>query len=307
MSDFSDFYTDKENTKRGASWTSWTRRKKSDLRNVYTRRNLLLNPDLLLDFNPVFKREVIRSMRSISAKQRFYICALIALPIFCAYLYSILYSILLFAGSASAIQEIVDIQAVLDMLLLYMLMLVLFFVPGIAATSIVGERERQTLTPLQISLLSPFNIVFGKVLASLFFPMLLALATLPLWLTATLANESITVIYLLTIVIIAFFIASVALLGSAVMDTTLAIIVSYIFAPLAIIVHYIITSLFTSLLRIEILPFWMTDAVATTLVSTLCLWLTSLTLTTPHSGMTTELKAKDVLQLLVAPRLRRYG
>ena len=305
MSDFSDFYTDKENTKRGASWT---RRKKSDLRNVYTRRNLLLNPDILLDFNPVFKREVIRGMRSISKKQRFYICALIALPIFCAYLYSIL----LFAGSASAIQEIVDIQAVLNMLRLYMLMLVLFFVPGVAATSIVSERERQTLAPLQISLLSPFSIVFGKVLASLFFPMLLALTTLPLWLAATVVNESITIYIfdrLLAIVITAFFIASVALLCSAVMDTTLAIIVSYIFAPLAFIVHYTIASLFTSLLlRIAILPFWMTDAVATTLVSTLCLWLTSLTLTTPHSGMTTELKAKDVLlHVLVASRLRRYG
>lgn len=38
----------------------------------------------------------------------------------------------------------------------------LFVLPGLAAGAIAGERERQTLLPLQSSLLTPGQIVFGK-------------------------------------------------------------------------------------------------------------------------------------------------
>lgn len=58
--------------------------------------------------------------------------------------------------------------------------LVCFIVPGVAAGSVAGERERLTLVPLQVTLLTPGQVLRGKLLASLAFTTLLLVATLPL-------------------------------------------------------------------------------------------------------------------------------
>lgn len=65
-------------------------------------------------------------------------------------------------------------------LLFFMLMLLCFLVPGLSAAAVAGERERQTLVPIQVTLLKPFSIVLGKLMASLAFVLLLLAATLPL-------------------------------------------------------------------------------------------------------------------------------
>ena len=65
-------------------------------------------------------------------------------------------------------------------LLFFMLMLLCFLVPGLSSGAVAGERERQTLVPLQVTLLKPRSIVLGKLLASLAFVLLLLVATLPL-------------------------------------------------------------------------------------------------------------------------------
>ena len=61
-----------------------------------------------------------------------------------------------------------------------MLVLVLFFVPGLTAGAVAGERERQTLLPLQITLLRPRHILWGKVMASLAYLTLLVVASTPI-------------------------------------------------------------------------------------------------------------------------------
>jgi ABC-2 type transport system permease protein len=66
-----------------------------------------------------------------------------------------------------------------DFVLTVMTSLVLFFVPGLTAGAIAGERERQTLLPLQVTLLRPRSIVIGKVLAGSSFVLLLIVASLP--------------------------------------------------------------------------------------------------------------------------------
>jgi ABC-type transport system involved in multi-copper enzyme maturation permease subunit len=71
-------------------------------------------------------------------------------------------------------------RSVFHWLLFFMLGLICFIVPGLTAASIAGERERQTLVPLQVTLLSARSIVVGKLLASLAFVVLLIVATLPL-------------------------------------------------------------------------------------------------------------------------------
>jgi ABC-2 type transport system permease protein len=71
-------------------------------------------------------------------------------------------------------------RSIFQWLLFFMLMLVCFIVPGLTAAAISGERERQTLVSLQLTLLRPRSIVVGKVLASLAFVTLLIVASLPL-------------------------------------------------------------------------------------------------------------------------------
>jgi len=71
-------------------------------------------------------------------------------------------------------------RAIFQWLLFFMLLLVCFIVPGLTAGAISGERERQTMIALQLTLLRPRSIVVGKLSASLAFVALLIIASLPL-------------------------------------------------------------------------------------------------------------------------------
>lgn len=71
-------------------------------------------------------------------------------------------------------------RTVFHTLVFFVLVLVCFIVPSATAGAIAGERERQTLVPLQVTLLRSRSILVGKLLASLAFVVLLIVATLPL-------------------------------------------------------------------------------------------------------------------------------
>ena len=71
-------------------------------------------------------------------------------------------------------------RSIFEWLVFFMLLLVLFLVPGLTSGALAGERERQTLVPLQVTLLRPWQIVVGKLGASFAFLALLVLATAPL-------------------------------------------------------------------------------------------------------------------------------
>jgi ABC-type transport system involved in multi-copper enzyme maturation permease subunit len=71
-------------------------------------------------------------------------------------------------------------RSIFEVLVLFMLLLVLFLVPAITSGAIAGERERQTLVPLQVTLMGPLGIIVGKLGASLAFVALLVVAALPL-------------------------------------------------------------------------------------------------------------------------------
>jgi ABC-2 type transport system permease protein len=68
----------------------------------------------------------------------------------------------------------------LESLLFFVLLLVLFVAPGYAAAQLSGERERRTLSLLQVTLLAPHQIVLGKLGAAVAWLTLLVVATLPL-------------------------------------------------------------------------------------------------------------------------------
>src|SRR5690606_38377546 len=71
-------------------------------------------------------------------------------------------------------------RGIFEWLVFFMVLMVLFLVPGVTSGAIAGERERQTLVPLQVTLLRPTSILLGKIGASSAFLLLLLVATTPL-------------------------------------------------------------------------------------------------------------------------------
>lgn len=63
---------------------------------------------------------------------------------------------------------------------LVLLTAVAFMVPGLTALSVVGERQSQTLRLLQITQVTPFGIVVGKLFSSIGYFLVLILAVIPL-------------------------------------------------------------------------------------------------------------------------------
>ncbi len=59
--------------------------------------------------------------------------------------------------------------------------LVMLMAPAVAAGSISGERERQTLDLLLVTKMSSFSIVMGKLMASLMYILLLIVGSLPIF------------------------------------------------------------------------------------------------------------------------------
>ncbi len=59
-------------------------------------------------------------------------------------------------------------------------LLVLFIIPGISSGTISGEREKQTLDILLSTRMTPFQIIKGKLLASLSLMLLLGISSLPI-------------------------------------------------------------------------------------------------------------------------------
>ncbi|MCY0888418.1 MAG: ABC transporter permease [Alicyclobacillaceae bacterium] len=72
-------------------------------------------------------------------------------------------------------------EQVFFVLSLLQMLVVAFLTPAFSAGSMSGERERRTLAVLLTTPLSPFSILFGKVLASSALQCLLLMASLPLY------------------------------------------------------------------------------------------------------------------------------
>lgn len=111
---------------------------------------------------------------------------------------------------------------------------VILIVPGVAALSIVGERERLTLPLLQVSQLKPRQIVLGKLVSSLAYLMLLLVAVAPIMLVPILFGgiDVLDVLKSLAAIgVTAFLIGSVSVWASArARSTRGAVAASYGFA-----------------------------------------------------------------------------
>lgn len=113
----------------------------------------------------------------------------------------------------------------------FQLGLVCLFSPALAAGAISGERERQTFDVLLVSRVSAFGIVWGKLLASIAYILLLILTALPLFSAVFLFGgidfQQFVLSQLITITT-AICLGSVALLCSAALQRSLtATVCSY--------------------------------------------------------------------------------
>ena len=101
---------------------------------------------------------------------------------------------------------------------------VCFITPTLTSGSIAGEKERQSYDLLVASLLSPWQIVWGKLAASLSFALLLILALVPMMSLAFLfGGVSLTevIIALIGLVTTAIFYSTIGVFWSAALRTTL--------------------------------------------------------------------------------------
>lgn len=111
------------------------------------------------------------------------------------------------------------------------LAIMLFIIPGISANAIAGERDRQTLIPLQVTMVGPFGIFIGKVLSSSGFVLLLVMAAAPVMTVPYLVGGiSLTQVFLslLTLVVLGILLAAMGVACSAIFRRTLtATLASY--------------------------------------------------------------------------------
>ncbi len=129
--------------------------------------------------NPVLRRELIERTRGGRTAVVLTVYLLLLSGIF-----YLVYRVTREAGTDqfdSAVSQVAGAgRGIFEWLVFFMLLLVLFLVPGVTSGAIAGERERQTLVPLQITLLRPRSILLGKIAASTVFLLLLLVATTPL-------------------------------------------------------------------------------------------------------------------------------
>jgi ABC-2 type transport system permease protein len=72
-------------------------------------------------------------------------------------------------------------QTLFMILVIFQMILLTFITPALTAGAISGERERQTIDLLFVTRLPPFSILWGKLLASMSFVVLLLLLSVPIF------------------------------------------------------------------------------------------------------------------------------
>lgn len=137
-----------------------------------------VSPGVSLRNNPVLRRELIERVRGVKV--------VVFVTLWLGLLTAIL--VLAYQGTVAINEGLnVDVGSIgrvgrqlYEWVLFGMLILVLFLVPGLTAGAITGERERQTLVPLQMTMMRPRDIIIGKLSAALAFLVLLIITAAPL-------------------------------------------------------------------------------------------------------------------------------
>lgn len=111
------------------------------------------------------------------------------------------------------------------------MLVIVFVVPGLSAGAISGERDRQTLIPLQVTLVKPRGIFLGKVGAATAFVSLVVIASVPLlavcYLVGGVSLRSV-LMSVVAMIVTGFLLAVMGVALSAIFKrTTVAVLASY--------------------------------------------------------------------------------
>lgn len=125
--------------------------------------------------NPIIGRELTQRMRG----ARSYVAISVFVGILAIATYLIFETVVANGSQWDITARTGAGRAVFEWTVLIMTALVGFFLPGFTAGAIAGERERQTLATLQVTLLRTRSILVGKVLSAVAFLLLLVVAAMP--------------------------------------------------------------------------------------------------------------------------------
>ena len=126
--------------------------------------------------NPLITKDGVSRMRSWRAP--------LAITLYLGLLGAIGYALFTIEVLSAAYTRVVSAEvgtSVFSVMAIFQLALVALFAPALAAGAISGERERQTFDVLLVSKVSAFAIVWGKLVASLAYLLLMILTALPLF------------------------------------------------------------------------------------------------------------------------------
>jgi ABC-type transport system involved in multi-copper enzyme maturation permease subunit len=173
----------------------------------------------MFEFNPILVKELRSRMRGARA--------FVLLTIYLLVLSSV--TLLLYSGLASNLGSDLNAgrqigKALFLVVAAVALVEVCVITPALTSGSIAGEKERQTFDLLVASLLSPWQIVWGKLASALAFALLLILAVVPVMSLAFLfggVSAAEVLIALAGLVATAVFYASVGLFWSSVTRSSL--------------------------------------------------------------------------------------
>lgn len=183
--------------------------------------------------NPVVVRELKERMRSPRAVWLLVgYLVLMSLVIYIAYQASLVFlQFRIFTQGGGFTQSALG-RSMFEWAVLVLVGLVTFIAPGIAAGSIVSEKERRTLPLIQITLLGPRSIVVGKLINSMSFVALLILASAPIFAVPMMiggVSMSHVLKGILVILLYALFVSSLGIYMSAVAKRTqFAIVAAYV-------------------------------------------------------------------------------
>lgn len=206
-----------------------------------------------MTINPVLRRELLERWRG----RRAFLVITAYVGLLAAVMQVMSWAgtrILSFGGFAQGAGGPVLGRFLFENMIAFVMLLVLFIAPGYAAAQISGERERQTLALLQITLVRPWQIVAGKLGASLAWLLLLVVAALP-FASAAFFLGGVSVPDLLrataTVIVVAVAVAAVALgISSMVRRTAAAVVMTY-----AVVLALTLGSAFVSVIEIAVRQF----------------------------------------------------
>jgi ABC-2 type transport system permease protein len=206
----------------------------------------------LLD-NPVIMKELRGRMRD---RRTFILLTayLSLIGLFVGVVYLFMYDTLSYTRFEPGFRQSMG-KAIFGTVIMIELLLISFIGPGLTAGSITSEREHRTYDLLKTTLITPRELVFGKLGAAVIYLLLLIFTTLPIQSLAFILGGiglAETLISGLILIVTAVFFCSLGLFFSSLLKRTLAATItsyaSILLSALALVLFVFMFGLFESLL-----------------------------------------------------------